>query len=235
MRIAGFPGILMTVLFFLLHTLLATGRSGMTFGSPVPERNSAYQLYARLIGDNKPAFTPFAMAITGYQKLQQSGLVKQPVLTVVDFSLPSAKKRMWIINMATKEIVHHTYVAHGKNSGNLMAERFSNRAQSLQSSLGFYLTSNVYHGKHGRSLRLNGMEPGINDKARERAIVLHGADYATAGFIARQGRLGRSYGCPAVPTGESDLIIDWLKEGSVLFIYHDNTTYTNQSSLVSSY
>lgn len=233
MRLAGFSSILLTILFFLLQSSPAAGSTSRPSGAPMPERNTAYQIYARLIGANKPAFTPFAMAFTGYQKLQHSGLVKEPVLTVVDFSLPSSQKRMWIIDMSSQEILHHTFVAHGKNSGTLMAERFSNRAHSLQSSLGFYLTTNVYHGKHGRSLRLNGMEPGINDKARERAIVLHGADYATAGFVARQGRLGRSYGCPAVPTGESDQIIDWLKEGSVLFIYHASPSYTNRSTLVS--
>lgn len=224
----------LALLVLLISSQPAVAVSANTSPAEVPgnEITTAYKLYTGLEGDHKPAFTAFSLALKGYQQLKASGKVDQSVLSVIDFSLPSSQKRMWIIDVEAQKILHHTYVAHGKNTGLLMAEHFSNRPNSLQSSLGFYLTDNVYYGKHGRSLRLNGMEPGINDKARQRAVVLHGADYATEAFVKNQGRLGRSFGCPAVPRQETDQIIDWVKEGTVLFIYHSNPTYLEQSPLL---
>ena len=145
---------------------------------------------------------------------------KSQVVTLIDFSLPSTAKRLWTINLETGEVLFNTYVAHGKNSGDNVARTFSNTPESYQSSLGFYLTDQIYVGKHGNSMRLKGLEKNINDKAWDRAIVVHGADYATDDFIRKYGRLGRSFGCPAIPPEITDEFIETVKEGSLLFIYH---------------
>jgi hypothetical protein len=147
-------------------------------------------------------------------------MASNKIITIIDFSLPSTARRLWTINMVTGEILFNTLVAHGKNTGQNIAEKFSNIPQSYQSSLGFYLTDQVYTGKHGHSLRLKGLEKNINDKAWERAIVIHGADYVSESFIKAHGRLGRSHGCPAIPPELTDDFIRTIKEGSLLFIYH---------------
>lgn len=181
-----------------------------------------------------PGYKVFRNAIVGYARLLNSGSLQpeKQIITVIDFSLPSSQKRMWIIDLDTHTLRTHTYVAHGRNSGSLYAESFSNRPESYQSSLGFYKTGATYHGKHGLSLRLEGMEPGINDKAFERAIVMHGADYVSEEFINANGRLGRSHGCPAVPSHQRDAIINTLKNGTVMFIYHPDRSYQQQSRLL---
>ncbi|MCX6293990.1 MAG: murein L,D-transpeptidase catalytic domain family protein, partial [Sphingobacteriales bacterium] len=131
-------------------------------------------------------------------------------------------------------LLFNTYVAHGQNSGYAMAEKFSNKASSLQSSLGFYETSSTYLGKHGYSLKLEGLEKGINDNAMERSIVMHGASYVSEGIIKIKGYLGRSWGCPAVPEKYSKPIIDKIKNGTCIFIYANNSMYFHQSKLLQS-
>lgn len=136
------------------------------------------------------------------------------------------------MDLENHNVLFHTYVSHGRNTGSLMATDFSNVESSHKSSLGFYLTAETYYGRNGYSLRLDGMEEGFNDNARNRAIVIHGADYANENFIKSTGRLGRSYGCPAVPAEISKELIDTIKEKSVVFIYHTNTDYTENSKLI---
>lgn len=145
---------------------------------------------------------------------------KSNVVTLIDFSLPSTVKRLWTVSLQTGEVLLNTYVAHGRNSGNNEARQFSNVPESHQSSLGFYLTDQIYVGKHGNSMRLKGLEKNVNDNAWNRAIVVHGADYATYDFIQKYGRLGRSFGCPAIPPDVTDKFIQTVKDGSLLFIYH---------------
>jgi hypothetical protein len=123
------------------------------------------------------------------------------VLTVIDYTRPSNEPRLWVLDVTNRRLLHHELVAHGRGSGELYATRFSNEPGSKASSLGLFVTAEVYDGAHGRSLRLQGVEPGINDQAFDRAIVMHGADYVSLDFAARQGRLGRSLGCPALPIG----------------------------------
>jgi len=135
--------------------------------------------------------------------------------------------------MLTKEVVLKSLVAHGRNSGDEFATKFSNSAESFQSSLGFYVTGEVYQGKHGFSLRLDGLEYGINDNARNRAVVIHGADYVSDKFAKSNGRLGRSLGCPAVPYAIHKEFINTIKDKSCLFIYHPSRTYVAKSKLVS--
>lgn len=180
-----------------------------------------------------PNYESFTKAFEGYNLLQQQGKIKNETLTIVDFSLASTQERMWVIDMQTQKIVLQTLVAHGRNSGDNYATKFSNTAESFQSSLGFYLTGEVYQGKHGTSLRLDGLEYGINDNARERAVVVHGADYVSKEIIKQQGRLGRSYGCPAVSNTVSNKLIQLIKNKSVLFIYHPSRSYAAKSKLVS--
>lgn len=174
-----------------------------------------------------------SLGIKGYLKLKEEGNMPEgKPLTVIDFSLPSTEKRMWIIDLQDGVILHHGFVSHGRNSGDLMAQKFSNKNSSYMSSLGFYLTGETYQGKHGYSLRLDGLEPGFNDNARERAIVIHGADYAREDFIKQTGRLGRSLGCPALPHEITVEIIDMIKDRSVLFIYGKDDNYLNQSQFL---
>ncbi|WP_304516893.1 murein L,D-transpeptidase catalytic domain family protein [Cecembia rubra] len=173
--------------------------------------------------------------IKGYLKLQEDGKILQgKPLTVIDFTLPSSQKRMWIIDMTDGSIIHHGHVSHGRNSGDLMAYKFSNVSSSYMSSLGFYLTGETYQGKHGYSLRLDGLEKGFNDKARERAIVIHGADYAKEEFISQTGRLGRSLGCPALPNEIVTEVIDTIKDKSCLFIYGNDKDYLQKSNYLNS-
>ena len=174
-----------------------------------------------------PSLPVLELALNGYARLQDK--LKKPLLTVIDYSLPSTQKRLWIIDLAQQKILLHTVVAHGRNSGALLAEKFSNRPESYQSSLGFFQTGEAYQGKHGYSLRLDGLEVGINDQARARAIVIHGADYAKETVAATAGRLGRSLGCPAVPPDLSTPLIKLIKGGSLLFIYGKDPNYLRMS------
>ncbi len=167
-----------------------------------------------------PQLESFTQALKGFYKLKEKGLIKKDILTLIDFSLSSNVKRLWVIDLASKTILFQSLVAHGRNTGEEFANSFSNAAQSFKSSLGFYATGEVYTGKHGLSLRLDGLEKGINDNARNRGVVMHAADYVSYSFVKNNKRLGRSQGCPAVPVGLSKEIISAIKDKSCLFIYH---------------
>jgi hypothetical protein len=171
----------------------------------------------------------FEKAFKGYHTLLDR---KKELLTVIDFSKPSTEERMFVIDMKAKKVLYRTIVSHGRNSGGNYATEFSNRHGSFQSSLGFYLTGETYMGGNGYSLYINGLEKDINDQARARAVVIHGADYCSYDFIKRTGRLGRSYGCPALPRAVNKEIINTIKEGSVLFIYAENEQYAMNSSVL---
>ena len=176
--------------------------------------------------------TAMIYAYEGQQKLEKEGKISnEDVLTVCDFSQPSDKKRMYIIDVKNYRVLLNTYVAHGKNSGVEYAERFSNRPESLQSSLGFYVTKQTYFGKHGLSLRLSGLEKGINDKAEARAVVVHGASYIGSQRLSAP-YMGRSFGCPAVPQQLASKVINLIKDGSALFIYHPSQKYLQGSTIL---
>lgn len=171
-------------------------------------------------------------AIKGYQKLVDSGLVKNTrYLTIVDFGQSSRKKRFYILDMHNNKLAWNTFVSHGKNSGVDMAKNFSNRINSEQSSLGFYVTKATYHGKHGLSLRLGGLEDGFNDNAEARGIVVHGAAYVNSGRV-NSAYMGRSQGCPALPEKEYAPVINLIKGGSVMFIYSPSEDYLQSSPLL---
>ncbi len=171
----------------------------------------------------------FEYALRGLQKMSKA----RPILSIVDMSQPSTSKRLYVIDLLSRKLLFNTYVSHGRNTGDLAAKRFSNTNESFQSSLGFYQTLGTYQGKHGLSLKLQGLEKGFNDNAYDRAIVVHGADYVCEDFIKRTGRLGRSQGCPAVPNALSKGIIQAIKNGSCLFVYYPDPTYLKRSSYLS--
>jgi len=181
------------------------------------------------------SYEAFSDAVKGYTYLQEKKLLSNVnVLTIIDYSKPSSQKRLYVLNMNSGEILFNTLVAHGRNSGLEYANDFSNKEASHKTSLGFFITGNTYNGGNGYSLKLQGCEKGINNKALERAIVLHGARYADENFLQNNGYLGRSYGCPAVPEKINKKIIDAIKNGSCMFLYHPTKKYTATSKILNS-
>lgn len=173
-------------------------------------------------------------AVKGYEKLLQAGSVNNSkYLTIVDLSQSSRKKRFYIIDMQNHQLAWNTFVAHGKNSGIDEAVKFSNQPNSEESSLGFYLTKTTYNGKHGLSLRISGLEQGFNNNAEARGIVVHGASYVNEGRVSSD-YMGRSQGCPALPENEYAQVINIIKDGSVLFIYHPSEDYLQGSGFLNS-
>jgi hypothetical protein len=169
------------------------------------------------------------LAIRAYRCGRAAGQFDSPILTVIDYSLPSTEKRLWVIDLAKRRVLFHELVAHGQNSGEMYAVDFSNRPGSLQSSLGLFRTDDVYDGSHGESLRLIGLEPGINDRAEERRIVMHGAAYVNTDVVQRFGKLGRSWGCPAVDRAVLPQILRHIKEGTALFAYYPDPRWLRHS------
>ncbi|QCR22800.1 murein L,D-transpeptidase catalytic domain family protein [Pontibacter sp. SGAir0037] len=171
----------------------------------------------------------FNNALAGYYNLKHEGrLSEKPVITIVDFTKSSREKRLWVVDIENKEILHHTYVAHGRNSGEEFAETFSNDNNSYMSSVGFYVTQDIYYGKHGLSLKLEGLDEAYNSNALDRCIVMHGAEYANEEFIEQYGRLGRSLGCPALPMEEHQGIINSVKGKTAMYVHAADNAYTSQ-------
>ncbi len=173
------------------------------------------------------------MALAGYSALREQGKVtRDGILTVIDFNRPSVEERIFVIDINHARLLYSGLVAHGSGSGENYAQSFSNHPGSYQSSLGFFITADTYDGKNGYSLRLLGMERGINDNAEMRSIVMHGADYVSRDFIRKHGRLGRSQGCPALSFENNQQVIDLIKGGSCLFIYQSAREYALSSALL---
>jgi L,D-transpeptidase catalytic domain len=172
-------------------------------------------------------------AFRGYRNLLNKGALKNPdIITICDFSQSSTSKRLYVIDLKNYELLLNTYVAHGRNSGLDYAEKFSNNPDSHESSLGFYVTENAYIGEHGLSLRINGLDVGFNDNALERAIVVHGSVYVGDKRKNSGAIMGRSYGCPAVPQKQVKKLINSIKNGSCLFIYHPTKNYLDNSTIL---
>lgn len=161
--------------------------------------------------------------------------VKRPsLLTVIDYSRPSTQPRLWVLDLENHRQLFRELVAHGRGSGDDVARAFSNDPGSHQSSLGLFLTGETYQGSNGYSLRLDGLEPGVNDRARERAIVMHGAPYVNPDTAKTLGRLGRSWGCPALANGIARKVIDVIKEGSLVFVYYPDQRWQERSRFLNS-
>lgn len=198
-------------------TKLSSGLTGLM--------NIYQELHLDDVGLNRDVFD---YALRGLQKINPS----KAILAIVDLSQPSVNKRLYIIDLVKHKLLFRTYVAHGRNSGDLYAKKFSNDMSSYQSSLGFYQTLDTYQGKHGLSLKLKGLEPGFNTNVLDRAVVMHGADYVSESFIRKIGRLGRSFGCPAIPYDVHKDIIETIKNGACLFVYSPDKQYLQKSSFL---
>jgi hypothetical protein len=176
-------------------------------------------------------YDAFRYAIIGYHNLiSESAITDKGIVTVIDFTQASTKKRFFTIDMKRGKVIFNTYVSHGKNTGENFATAFSNIEHSNQSSLGFYVTAETYVGSKGYSLKLDGMDKGYNDKIRRRAVVMHSADYVSEKWITKYGRLGRSQGCPALPKELSRTIIDTIKGGTPVFAYYNDNNYLSAST-----
>ena len=198
---------------------------------PLPVFKSAYDsLHLELSGLSQQAFE---YAKKGLEKLIDQGrLLNDSIISIIDFSQPSNMKRLYVLDIKHFKILFHTLVAHGKNSGREWARSFSNLHSSYKSSPGFYITGTTYSGNNGYSLKLEGIERGINDNAYERGIVIHGAGYVSQDLANAQGYIGRSEGCPAVPLTKAASIIKTIKGGTCLFIYHPGQSYLRHSSVL---
>lgn len=173
----------------------------------------------------------FELALSAAACAERAGAVVAPAtLTVIDYSRPSTSKRLWVFDLARKELLYEELVAHGQGTGDNIATRFSNTPNSHQTSLGLFVTAESYVGQNGYSLRLDGLERGVNDRARERAIVMHGAPYVNEDIIGSMGRLGRSWGCPAVRPAVARQMIDTVKGGSLVFAYANDPVWLASSA-----
>ena len=251
LKLISFPAVMLCAVLMMGHLKLPSIYTSPDFSKPLPfivfnnsgvekttnslkgTTSDCYKLWElESAGLSEKAFN---YAMKGFGYLNNANLItKKNILTIVDFSKPSTHKRLYVIDVESGKILFNTWVAHGRNSGNEYANQFSNLPESHQSSLGFYITMDTYSGGNGYSLRLKGCEKGINDKAFERAIVIHGADYVSGQFINSRGALGRSYGCPALPVELSKKIIDVIKNGSCLFLYHPTKKYCTKSKILNS-
>ena len=194
--------------------------------------DSIQNLYRTIdLGKYGLSYEAFRYGMMGYYQLKLEGkLSNKPLLSFIDFTKTSTQKRFYTINLSTHRMVFHSLVSHGKNTGEDAATSFSNTPGSNQSSLGFYITAETYVGSKGYSMRLDGMDKGYNDKMRDRAIVMHTADYVSENWIKKYGRLGRSQGCPALPKNISRQVIDAIKEGTLIFAYYNDSQFLMASN-----
>lgn len=182
-----------------------------------------------------PSLNPKVLefALKAYNKAADKGIVQKNILTVIDYSLPSFKQRMWIFDLRKNKLLYNTYVAHGVNSGNTTPSHFSNKNSSKETSLGTYITRDTYTGSKGIALNLQGLEKGFNDNAYSRRVVIHGAWYVEPNFIKQSGRAGRSWGCPSIAQSIAGSVINVLKGGSVVFAYYPDKNYLKHSNFIS--
>ncbi|MGN6153880.1 MAG: murein L,D-transpeptidase catalytic domain family protein [Lysobacteraceae bacterium] len=208
----------------VLAAVAAPARADNAGGRP----NSLLAQLQRLAPEADPQV--LALALESAECASASGTIPAPRrLAVIDYSRPSTERRLWVFDLSVPRILYNEYVAHGRASGENLPTAFSNLDSSHQSSLGLFSTAEAYTGHNGVSMRMDGLEPGFNDHARDRAIVMHGAAYVDPGMAQRQGRLGRSYGCPAVRPAVAEGMIDALKDGQVVFAYYPDQQWLTQS------
>jgi L,D-transpeptidase catalytic domain len=218
-----------------MHPLPCVRASQVFISSPVnlnkpASRNDMYD--SLHLGDFGLSKAAFEEGLAGLSLLVSTGDIRNAgILSIVDLSLPSSKKRLFVLDLITGKLIFNTYVSHGRNSGREMATQFSNRPRSCESSLGFYVTGDAYFGHHGYSLKLNGKEEGINDNACSRGIVIHSASYVNERIAEKLGYIGRSEGCPAIPKTQHRNIIEKIKNGTCLFLYSPDRFYETHSKM----
>jgi len=221
------------LIFLLILLIPVLNRAGSN--KPDPFVENQHDLFTSLdLAAKGLSCEVFQLALKGLRKLDTGGKLRNSgILTIVDFSQSSKKKRLYVIDLLHKVLLFNTYVAHGRNTGDEYAQHFSNVSGSYESSLGFYVTKEAILGAStGLSLILDGMEKGFNDNALKREIIIHGAKYATENFIRKTGRLGRSFGCPSLPPDLIKPVVDAIKEGTCLFIFHKDDNYITHSTLL---
>jgi len=186
---------------------------------------------ARMLSAQSKALDPdvLKLGLKAYINAHQHGLAQKELLTIIDYSKPSTENRFWVVDLKNNRVLFETLVAHGKNSGDNFATHFSNQPQSLASSFGVFLTGNTYLGHHGYSLKLRGLEPGVNDKAQTRALVVHAASYVNQMIAHHFGRLGRSWGCPALNPAIAGPVINTIKGGTLIFAYYPDRRWLSHS------
>lgn len=221
--------LLFIILILFLFTFSHPHISRQITTATVAQLPEVYLLFDQLKLTGKVTYEAFAQALAGYNNI---ACKRKEIVTLIDYSKPSTEERLFVIDMKRKEVLHTSLVSHGRNSGHLYATAFSNDYGSYQSSLGFFLTDHTYQGSNGYSLVLDGLEKGINDRARARAIVMHGAPYSNPSVINSTGRLGRSLGCPALPQSISREIINLIKGGSLIYIYANDPNYFAESPIL---
>lgn len=204
------------------------------FGASIGHAQFESAHLVRQLSAEAPNLDPQVLvhAVAAMQCATSNGSAAAQRLAVIDFSLPSSENRLWLFDLQQGELLLNDLVAHGQGSGGNSAQHFSNIEGSHQSSIGLFRTAESYYGQHGYSLRMDGLEPGINDQARRRAIVIHAADYVDAGWVERYGRIGRSHGCPAVNPEISDFVVDSLKDGQFLFAYYPDPQWLQTSAVL---
>ena len=213
-------------LFVTLNPILSAAKATGPFNSKIESKTLSMSV------GKKPQPHVLELAVKAHKKANAMGLSKKPLVTIIDYSMPSSEKRLWVMNMDSGKVMYHTHVAHGSGSGMKTAERFSDKPGSLQTSLGVFVTGKTYQGKHGLSLTLHGMEKGVNGNAERRRIVIHSAHYVSSNNIKSSGRIGRSWGCPALSLQEAKPIIGTIKEGSLLFAYYPDKKWLNKSQFL---
>lgn len=221
---------LLLITFFLPCALFAFPFFGYPTYDVTPEKaltlnKSNFSGKVKNIDDNVLHY-----ALQAYSCARKKGLDSQEMLTVIDYSKPAVEPRLWVIDLKHLNVKYAELVAHGEKSGDMVGERFSNLSGSHESSIGVFLTDRTYDGQHGLALRLRGLEPGFNNNAYNRSIVLHGADYVSEQRVVREGRIGRSFGCPAVPQNMAKPTINAIKEGSILFVYAPDPQWLKHSA-----
>src|SRR6218665_159959 len=230
------PGLSPKKIGYILLFIFLTGRPGFSKFRSVEKtaKETNLSLYDQLqLSEMGLSQAAFEKALRGWQQLNSNRQLSKPgLLSIADLSQSANAKRLYVIDLEKKKIVFNTYVSHGRNSGEEFARFFDNKPECYKSSLGFYVTGSVYSGAHGVSLRLKGMEQGINHCAEQRGIVMHGAAYVGEDFIRRHGRLGRSQGCPAVPEEECQPIVNSIKEGSCFFVFYPDSGYFKRSAFL---
>lgn len=219
------------VLASLLFASLTTPVLASSLPSPVaPQDQSKFQVLKAAAPTLNPKV--LKLALKAYDKARAKGYDDKKILSVIDYSLPTTHKALWVFDLNSDKLLYHTYVAHGKNSGNLVATKFSNAHNSKQSSLGLYLTGQTYHGRDGLAMRLNGLSKNFNTNAYSRAVVMHGAPYVSQAFVDQNHRLGRSWGCPAVSHSMIKPITNTIKNGTLIFAYGNDENWLKNDPFI---
>ena len=222
------------ILIFLVHHILLFG---VVYARDSGEQDNMEEYekyikktYEECLLDNTLDYNIFKLGMIGYHNIKYCGLLSdKKILVIIDYTISSNNKRFFVIDLVSNKVLYHTLVAHGKNTGNEYARYFSNKPRTQKSSIGFYLTGETYKGKHGYSLKLDGLDSLYNDNARTRKVIIHGAHYVSDAWAKKYGRIGRSWGCPALPEDVAKEIIDVIKEGCCLFAFYDDKEYLMSS------